>query len=167
MTRLCLLLAALCLALAGCGGDDEDDGGDSGERGDRTEQTDTKDEPTTEETDTTPAEAPPDDEDSLAAKEALTDAATAIEACYVDAQDYSKCNTEEVLTEAGVEVSEGLEGAVRIGFSNEEEYHVSYDIETGKRGFQISYSQSTGQIRSCFPGGSPGCAGEPEHLGDW
>ena len=153
--QLLALLAALCLALAACGGDDDDEGGDSADKGGRTEQTETTDSKGGD------PNVVPDNETSAKAKSDVGTTVAAVTACYADAQDYTQC---EDVAVPGVELGVAP-GQVTINADSASAYTVTAVVEGGNF---IYRTDETGTVERLCSAGKPGCSKQGDgELGSW
>jgi hypothetical protein len=149
MKRLPILLA--CLFLAACGGSDGDGDSESGIYDDVGETAETAPPETAQ-------AAPPagsDDPRSLARS-----AVVALETCFAESQDYSRCDTEEELDDpelilADPTAGEPQPGQVQIPEAGPDEYTVKTIAEDGTL-FTIAGSGGA-MSRLCAPPGRSGC----------
>lgn len=127
--RAVVFLTALALALAGCGGDDDDDDGSGGDTGGDTE-----------------GEALAQDRQ---ARSDLRNLAAAVEACFVDGQDYTRCTDPP--------------GAGRVGNAEVAEataftYTIVAPSESGNE-FRLVRGKNGSTARECSEPGRAGCGG--------
>ena len=82
-------------------------------------------------------------------------AASAVEACYTDSQDYSQCTSAAALGGLGVKVGSGP-GQVQVTAADPASYEVSSKTAGGPT-FTIAKTAGGALKRTCTPDG-PGCA---------
>ena len=90
--------------------------------------------------------------DAAKAKAAARSAATAVESCYVDSQDYSQCKAPNVLSVAGVKAGSGP-GQAEVTQATASTYKIEAHADTSTV-FAIEKAASGKLERTCS---GPGC----------